>query len=790
MKTNHEYIKNNILALAVQGALIAMFTLPMASQAEEAAVDEAAALTHPTNSVELGGTSMSRNSAKFGEYNGLDENGAYGIANIDLRGGNGYDQGDGTTRWQIKGVDLGTTSRVLGGSVSNQGQWNIGIGYDELRHNITDTYQTPQQGNLGDNNFTYPVNFGTINGGTTLIGGVVPPSARSLNATQLGAFHTEKIHTDRKNSSFEAGYTLSPNLSVQFDYNHLKQDGAKLLGVATAGGVTIPGSLGTWRAEAVNIVMNPTNYNTDTFNLAFNWTGDKGHLTTGYYASIFRDDYDSLSSQSVMTNNATGACASGGSCVYQTTVMSTAPDNSFHQFNLTGGYDFSSATKLAGGFSYGRNTQNNTYLSGLPEISSAPRTSLDGKVITTHADFKLTHQATKDLGLSAGVKYNERDNKSPSQLYQFYAINTVATGIDAAVNAPYSNRKVLAEVAADYRLTKGQNVRLSYEHEHIKRWCNDYGVAGADCLVNPGNDEDRLGINYRLKAREGLNFNTGYTYGRRTADFEGNAITPLSGLGVPAGGDDVNAQNYKGYIAYPYAKRNQHLVKGGVNWQATEKVDIGLNGRYAHDDYAAVLGVQNGHTGSVNFDATYSYNENGSISAYATWQESKRELKSGLAPTAPGLAVSHDYDLLGTVTRIWNNQLIDTSNAIGLNAKHTGLLGGKAEVLGDLSYSLDKSHYSTQVPYDPVNCALPQTLTCGSTPDIRTQVITLKLASNYQVDKHGKVGLNYVYQHLISDDYFYNAYQYQYTPNRVMPTNQQSGTYSVNVVTATYTYTF
>jgi hypothetical protein len=116
-------------------------------------------------------------------------------------------------------------------------------------------------------------------------------------------------------------------------------------------------------------------------------------------------------------------------------------------------------------------------------------------------------------------------------------------------------------------------------------------------------------------------------------------------------------------------------------------------------------------------------------------------------------------------------------------------MGGKLEILGDLSYSLDKSGYSTQVPYD-ATCGASTKLICGSTPDIRTQLITLKLNGNYQVDKHGKVALGYIYQHLNSDDFFYNAYQYGYTPNRVMPTNQDSGSYSVNVVTATYIYTF
>lgn len=778
MKTRNENMKISVSTLAVQGALAAMLALPLVAHAADAADDEADALKRPTNSVEIGVANVSRDSAKFGEYNGLNDSGASFIGNFDIRGGNAYDGGDGTMRWGVSGSDLGTTSRSLGGSVNNQGQWNLSIGHDELRHNITDTFQTPQQGSMGGNNFTLPANFGTINGNAS-------PSARVLDATQLGAFHTEEVGTTRKNTSFGAGYIFSPQLSLQVDYNHLDQSGAKLIGSGTLGGVATPLG-GTWRAEGINIIMNPTNYKTDSFNLALNWVGDKGHLTGGYYGSIFRDGYDSLTWQNAFLNSAAGACASGGTCSYQTSTMSTAPDNSFHQLNLSGGYVFSPATKLAGGISYGRNTQDNSFLSGQPEIVLAPRSSLDGLVVTTHADLKLTHQAAKELALSAGLKYNERDNRSPSNTYQYYAINNV-TAVDTATNAPYSNRRTQFELAADYRIGKGQNVRLAYEREDIKRWCNNYGITASNCLVNPSNNEDKLGVTYRLKAREDVNINAGYTYAKRDADFDGNAITPLGGLDASSE-TLVNALNYPGYIAHPYASRNQQLVKAGVNWQATETLDLSLNGRYADDDYDATLGVQDGRTVGINLDATYAYDENGSFSAYVSWQNSERNLNAG-ASGSGAVNEATSYAALVAPVNIWSNQLKEDSNAIGLNTKHRGLMGGKLEIIGDLSYSLDKSHYSTQVPY-LATCGAAGTLTCGDTPDIKSELITLKLTGNYQVDKSAKVALGYIYQKLNSSDYFYNGEQYGYTPNRVMPTNLQAPNYSVSVVTATYIYTF
>lgn len=771
MKTRNEKMKVSVLALAVQSALAVMFALPLATHAADVADDETAALMRPTNSIEIGGGYVSEDSAKFGEYNGLDESGANLVGNFDIRGGNAYDGGDGTMRWRVSGSDLGTTSRSLGGAVSNQGQWNLNIGHDELRHNITDTYQTPQQGSMGGNNFTLPDNFGTINGAAS-------PSTRVLTATQLGAFHTEKIGTTRKNTSFGAGYRFSPRLSLEFDYNHLDQSGAKLIGTGAQGAIPLVGT-GAASAlfgfhEANNIIMNPTSYKTDSFNLALNWAGEKGHLTAGYYGSIFRDDYNSLTWQSALAN---GPVTCVGAGCFVTNTMSTAPDNSLHQLNLTGGYTFSPTTKLAGGFSYGRNTQNDSYASALMQPGGVPQSSLNGLVKTTHADLKLTNQTSNKLVLSAGMKYNERDNRTTSSAYDYYNIGrTNVAGIPtltpyAGVNMPYSNKKTQVELTADYRLAKGHNLRLAYEREDIKRWCNSV-ADGAQCLASPSSDEDKLGLTYRLKAREDISFNAGYIFSRRNADF--NNVFAANTGSYPV----INADDRLGYVAYPYATRKQDLIKAGVNWQVTEKLDLALNGRYANDDYDATLGVQDGRTVSANLDATYSYNENGSVSAYASWQNGERNLRNGLdgSPTvAP--------------TKIWTNQLKDDSNAIGLTTRHRGLMGGKLEIIGDLSYSLDTSKYSTQVPYDPT-CATTAKLTCGELPDIKSELLTLKLTGSYQVAKNAKLALGYIYQKLNSSDYFYNGEQYGYTPNRVMPTNLQAPNYSVNVVSASYIYNF
>lgn len=786
MKTNKEILVVRTLTLAVQGALVAMFVMPMAASAD----DDVATLTKPTNSVEIGLDNTSKSSAKFGEYNGLNESGADLIGNFSVRGGNAYDAhegGDGVNRWEIKGTDLGTTSRELSGSVSNQGQWNLGIGYDQLRHNISDTYQTPLQGSMGGNTFTLPANFGVVN--TDTITGNPKAGTQALTSTQLSDFDTKDVHTERKNTSFNAGYNIDRQWGVKFDYNRLEQSGAKLISVGTDKGTgTVPGG-STWGGEKTMMLMNPTNYTTDTYNLALNWKGENGFLNVAYYASLFSDNYNGLTFPNIYVGKqgAKLAPATGTLLDAPMNTLSTAPSNELHQINLTGGYKFSADTKLAGGVSRSRNTQDESYPFAVMQVGGLPQGSLDALVVNTHADLKLSNQTTKDLVLTAGVKYNERDNRTASNTYDFYDLGQ---GAATSVNAPMSSKKTQAELAGDYRISSNNRLHLGYEYEAVKRWCNNSAANNAvspeapagyntisSCAQVPESTDNKVVVGYRLKAGEALGFNAGYSYSKRNADVNSSFYNPMQA--ISEGFEDL------GFRAFFQASRKEQLLKAGVNWQANDRLSLSLNGRYLDDQYDdSPLGVQEGHSSSANADATYAYSDTGAVSAYLSVQNRKRDMQSW--STRSPLAITAS-------TYVFTNQLNDDGTTVGLSATQKGLMGGKLELAGDLTYSLDKTGYSTQVPNgtpgDPL-CGAATKLTCGNTPDIKNEMLRLKITGNYQLDKSSKVALGYMFQKLTSTDYYYNAYQYGYTATSMLPTNEQAPSYSVNVVSASYIYTF
>ena len=97
MKTRNGKLKASALALAVQGVLAAMYAMPVHAQ------DAAASPAAPQSFAEFGVLDVSKGSAKFGEYNGLDKSGGYLNGAFGIRGGDGYGNPNGIRRWEIKG---------------------------------------------------------------------------------------------------------------------------------------------------------------------------------------------------------------------------------------------------------------------------------------------------------------------------------------------------------------------------------------------------------------------------------------------------------------------------------------------------------------------------------------------------------------------------------------------------------------------------------------------------------------------------------------------------------------
>jgi len=754
MKVRKTSLRLSVLSLAMMGVFTSMY-----AYADE---EEAAALMNPTSTVTVEEIYVSQGSQKFGEYNGLNKQGGYINGNVNVRGGDGYrknEQGD-TSRWSIQGTDLGLSDRSASVGYSDQGNWNGTIGYDALQHNMAPGYQTPYQGSMGGNSFILPSGFGTA------------ANTNALNAQQKSQFTTTDISTTRQNTSISAGKILDNGLSTTLDFNHLEQSGAKLQGFGSM-------KNGTALGEAVSILPSPTNYQTDTVTAGLNWQGEKARLSGSYFGSFFRDGNNGVQFQTFAGGN-------------QMQTMSTMPSNQLQQLNFGGGYDFSSKTKFAGNLSYGRNTQNSSssydpymLLAGF----QAP--AFNGLVNTAHVDFKLTDQSVKNLSLAAGYKFDSRDNLSQSNIQRLYGIN--GGNLTYYPNTPLSTRKSLIELAGDYRLSTDQKLRLAYQNQYLSRFCNQYATgisnaptspqsqypAGADCVTANFSRTNNIDASYKLRATEGVDVKVAYAMDIRQTTWNQNAIAAFSTANKNPGFlPGQNGGDWLGYQPFFEASRNQQAAKANVTWQAAEELSFVAGGKWAYSFYPnSTFGVKNSTVLSLNFDANYNYAENATAMMYVVQQNGQRNMTNFNSLT----------------TGSWNNQLQENDTTFGIGMKHAGLLSGKLTLTGDATYSLGQTAYNTGLNYPTsgaTSCSSPAVGTCGSPGTIRNAMASLKFGGSYEIDKHSKLGLRYIYQHLTSNDFYYNGLQMGTTPNAVMPTNQTSGSYNVNVIAASYTYSF
>jgi len=378
MNTSKGHVAVRASVLAVRAALFAMAVAPAAYAADPAPANAdpaVVALTQPTNFVEAGIGYVTDSSFKFGQYNGLFDKGPFGIFNFDVRDGTPYDA-NSTTRWRIVGTNLGLDTRTFTAEGGQQGTFRVNVGFDELRSNYTDSYQTPFLGN-GTNMLTLPSNWlkpvvpqanatsGNFRGlspttglAPVVVGGVVtnPTAAQqaivnNIIAADVPSFKNLDLDTTRKVYSGGFSFNIDPLWEVKVSASQTQQNGLKPLNMINL-------SSGTVSSVMPNLIDQTTNQ----YNASLNYTGEKLFLNAAYYGSYFTNNNNSMTFEN--------AFAPG---TFST--LSTAPSNEFNQFTLKGGYNFTPTTKLVMGASYGRNTQNDQLMTNASELALPSPTS-------------------------------------------------------------------------------------------------------------------------------------------------------------------------------------------------------------------------------------------------------------------------------------------------------------------------------------------------------------------------------------------------------------------------------
>jgi MtrB/PioB family decaheme-associated outer membrane protein len=496
------------------------------------------ALTRPDNSVELGVLGTRGSTAKANEFNGITGNGLSALFRLDLSGGGAYDSDD-LLRWSLRGLNLGTQSPSLRADYGMQGSWRLGFAYDSLLRQQSDSYRTPYLG-VGSANLGLPADWlvprvprvnatapnarglsPDVTASGVLVAGVLTPptaaqaaTAATLQAADLPAFRNVDLRTRRTQYGLAWGHELGLGWSWSAEVSREHKSGLRAQAAqsrATGG-------------DTVSILPAPVDQDDNKVALGLAFTGQRSQMQLNYEDSLF-------------ANRVKGVTWALWADPTTTATLATAPSNRFRKLSLSGSTKLAETTQFVGAAWYSRGSQNEPLLSDTT-APIVPVTSANALVVNKGLSLKALHRVSPKLGFSASGKLDERDNRTPVNIYGYYDNNNAPDGtspfaylfpsqtglgqnLNIAANTPYSRRTRTVVLDADWRAVPGHLIKAAVEDQKISRWCNDTWISCANASVS---DETSLRLDWRGNLGESLQARVGLAAQQRRVDYNENSF--------------------------------------------------------------------------------------------------------------------------------------------------------------------------------------------------------------------------------------------------------------------------
>jgi len=378
---------------ALSAALLAAFGPGVA------AGDEVTEATKPDSGVDVGAGYVNKDNQRFGQYNGLNKQGGYGLLDFYLQ-----KREEETGTWtRFTGRNVGLDSRELHFDQERQGNWSYSIDYNQIPRLSPYTVNTSLQG-IGTNSVTQ---------GTT----ASPKSDVELK-------------TERDITTLGGEKWLGSRFNVRLSFRNEDKDGTRLWGGETGGNMAF--------------IPEPINFNTRQLEATLGFIGEKLQLSGGYYGSMFTNNNSSLTITPAPASNLISP-------------EPLVPGNQAHQAFLQGGYSFTNTTRGNFKVSYTRATQDEQFIFGNPTGTLLNNlTSPNARVDTTIAQFGVSARPMPKLSLLANFRYEDRADKTPETPF-------VTAGGVGLTNTVFSRITRGGKIEGSYQLPKGYRATLGVD---------------------------------------------------------------------------------------------------------------------------------------------------------------------------------------------------------------------------------------------------------------------------------------------------------------------------------------
>ena len=611
---------------------------------------------------------------RFGQYNGITRDGFYGLLDFSL-----VKRDDETGTWLGGfGRNVGLYNRQLRFEHTRQGDWGYFVEYNRIPRLEPYSIFTGVSG-IGTNNLTMPAPPTS------------PPSA--------------DLKTTRDNIGLGFDKILFGNWDLQVRFRNEEKDGTRVFARGTTGAGPA-GSFGQFE-----FTPEPINSTTRQLDLKVNYTGTDLQLAGGYYGTMYNNQYNGLN------------IAGGLAGLSTFTPLALPPDNHSHQLYLSGTYGFTPTTRANFKVAYAQAKQDDAFVTGVNvPLSPGIGNNLMGKVDTKLAQAGIVSTPIPKLTLSANLRYEDRDDKTPVLLYLTPALTTT----DGA-NEPRSIRTTTAKAEASYALPQYFRLTGGVDYEEKKRNTSPVRIVS----FRETTDETSYRVELRRMMSETLTGALSYVHSQR--DGSPWVLTTVTGGAV---GSNLIAPIH-------LADRDRDKVRLSVNWTPVDPLTFGFYVDEARDDYStrdgSTIGPMKGKYRNYSLDAAYSFTDQWQATAWYTWNETKADQTTCVGATSSGVCGVPTYS-----STISNRS---DSFGFGLRGKPTAAL----QLGADLSYTDIKDDYEQA------------TLTgaaIDSVPAITTRLTRLNLFAKYALQKNSGIRLDYVFDRYSTNDWTWSTWMY------------------------------
>ena len=527
-------------------------------------------------SMDFGLAYVNNDSLRFGDYRGLEKEGTYLALDGDIH----YRSLAGKYV-DINARNLGYDSRQLDMRAGDRGFYELRFGWQEIPKYRGYGAQTPFFGS-GSDFLTLPEDWVRANttSGMTALGS-------SLVAAPL--------KTQRKILDAGASIRFAKDFAFRIDYQRQEKKGTR------------PLSGGMYYSNA-SILPAPVDFTTDIFDMGVTWSGSKAQVQAGFLSSQFKNGYDSLTWENPFRSQP----------VHDLFRTAIEPGNKYYQYNLSGSYAFTPRIKISGQAATGRMTQNDPFLpytiNPLYSDRPLPRESLNGRVdlSTYNLSGKLYIRLNNKLSFTARGKWDERDNKTPVDLYT--PVVTDLVPVQPRYNRPYSYKRELYSADVRYRAHRVIRLGGGMRQENIDRTLQ--AIDRSEETTWWG--EVKISPMYLAELRFKLE-----SADREVSDY----LQP----------DDGRAMDNPLMRKFNMADRDRDRMLVELDLMPTESLGINLSYIQAQSDYQkSPLGLQSSDDDSYSVNLNYALGSKLNIYGFYTHDDIEAELLSangvGAAP--------------------------------------------------------------------------------------------------------------------------------------------------------------